>query len=529
MDVDQRFRESEEHELLEPYADRNGLVAGYRIEGVLSRDPWRHTIYQASKFDRRVALKVLALPGGTSRRETRRFQHRVRTRASIEHPHLLPIFDWGRLDDHCYVAMALCRAPTLADLLDAGPLKAKGCLRLLGQVADALETGHQRGLIHRDLAPENVFVEPSGGGHVLLGDFGLGNPDRGGDLLDLAEPTHYVSPEKVRGEPLTAASNVYSLACILVDCLSGSPPYTSELPGMVAYAHAAEPPPVLSERRSTLPVAIDELVKTAMAKDPGERLDSPRRLVAAAAASLGLESSAPPQPVPGALQGREPDDSSSANGASANGTRPPRVAATTLEPSTRFSRLRGLLSGSRLTAGRPPMRRRGGAGARPSRNVLALTLAVVVAGSGVPAYILGRSADDGGQTSRGAEVEPERLRVIRERTAALRTTGVALKRLEARRANARRALATARTRRVQAAQAARLASAYGLAARAVPTASRDTRRAASLLHEAGQAYGRLMAAARRGDSRGYALAVRAVRRSEGDLQQAITRLNKARR
>ncbi len=535
MDVGHRFRESEEYELLQPYADRNGLVAGYRIEGVLSRDPWRHTIYEASTFDRpRVALKVLPLPAGTSRRDTRRFQHRVRARASIEHPNLLSIFDWGRLDDHYYIAMALCQAPTLADLLNAGPLKANGCLRLLGQLADALETAHERGVIHRDLAPENVLVAPRAGGHVLLGDFGVGNPDWGGGLLDLAELTHYVSPEKVRDEPLTVASNVYSLACILVECLSGSPPYTSELPGMVAYAHAAEPPPLLSERRAELPVTIDELVATAMAKDPDERLDSPRRLVAAAAASLGAESLAP-QPVPGALHEREADDSSSANAASANGARPPQVAET-LEPSTRRSGLRGPLLRSRLSAVRLPLRRRAAAptGARPpvgaagpSRNVLALALAVVLAGSGAPAFILGRSADDGSQTSRGT-VDSARLRVVRERTAALRSTGVALKRLENRRANARRGLATARTTRAQAAEALRLVSAYGVAARAVPIGSRETRRAASLLDEAGQAYARLAAAARRSDRRGYSIAVRAVRRTEDDLQQAITRLNKAR-
>lgn len=221
----QRFRDSEEYEVLAPHADDEDLIAGYRIEGLLSRDPWRHTTYEASTpAGRRVAFKLVDLRSGDRRREAKRFQRRIRARAAIEHPHLLPIFDWGRLDDQCYVAMGLCKAPTLADMLKAGPIKVKSSLRLLAQLADALETAHERGLIHRELAPENVLVQPSGGGHVLLGDFGAANPERpSGLLVDLAEHTDYVPPEKLRDEPLTPASNVYSLACILVECLTGSP------------------------------------------------------------------------------------------------------------------------------------------------------------------------------------------------------------------------------------------------------------------------------------------------------------------
>ena len=482
--VGQRSRESKESELLRPYADSDGPVPGYRIEGLLSRDPWRHT-YEASAPDgRRVALKLFQPRAGEGGNLGRRFRRRIRQRASIEHPNLLPIFDWGQIHERHYVAMGLCKAPTLADLLKAGPIKTTSCLRLLGQLADALETAHERGLIHRELAPESVLVAPRGGGHVLLGDFGAANSERGEVLVDFAEHIEYVPPEQLRDEALTPASNVYSLACILVECLTGSPPYTSELPGMVAYAHASEPPPRLSARRSDLPMAIDDLVAAAMAKDPNERPESARWMVAAAAASLGSES-APPA-VHGAPRDPAPEPA-------------PRV-------------------------GRSKPRRRAGAWS-PPRNVVALALAIGAAAAGVLGFTLGHSSGDESPTT----AKPTRLPAQREWAAALHATNVALERLDIRRTSARRRLATAPTRRAQAAAAARLVGAYGAAARAVPREFRETARTASALDDARQAYRRLLAAARSGSRRQYAIAARAVRRRERDLQRAIARLSQVRR
>jgi len=529
MDLGQHFRDSGEYELLEPYADNNGLVAGYRVEGLLARDAWRHTTYEAITSDgRRVALKLLPLRSGDSRRERKLFQHRVQLRASIEHPHLLPIFEWGKLDDRYYLAMGLCRAPTLADLFEAGTLDTRDGLRLLGQLADTLETTHERGLIHRELAPENILITERGGGHVMLDDFGAANPEWAGGLLDLAEPTYYVSPEKVRDEPLTPVSNVYSLACILVECLTGSPPYTSELPGMVAYAHAAEPPPRLSQRRSELPAAIDDLVAAAMEKDPEQRLESPRRLVAAAAAALRVDDPAPM--VHGARQ-RSGSNGASANSTSGNGGLAAPTEAT-LEPPAKSSGVKRPPFDSSMSAAGPltaPRRAAAWKVALPS-SALRLSVAVVLAGSGALGFMVARSGDDGSRIGRGAEVDPVRLLAQRELTAALRaTTDAALERLNTRRVRARRRLAVARTPDAQAAAAAPLVRAYGSASRAVPTESADAAETASTLNEVGHAYNGLVRAARRHDRRGYAVAGRTVRRSEEDLQRAIARLSEARR
>ena len=510
MDVEQRFRDSDEYELLEPYLDNRGLIAGYTVERLLQRDPWRHTTYVARARDGGpVALKLLHPRSGESRRAARGFQRRLRQRASIEHPNLLPILDWGKVRGQYYLATPLCEEPTLADLLRAGGLKGKGCLRLLAQLADALESAHECGLVHRELAPENVFVAARGGGHVLLDDFGVANPEWGSGLLDLAESTAYLSPEKLRDEPLTPESNVYSLACILVECLTGSPPYTSELPGAVAYAHVAEPPPRLSERSPDLPVALDDVVAGAMAKDPAERLGSARRLVADAALTLGLEPRAP------AVQ-REvrwpPVPTASGNGAS--GER--RLALPTLPP---LQDIRHAGWALRKARQRLP--------AWSLDNGRAIALAAVIAG--VLGYILASPGTDEQSSTRTAAADAARLRVERERAALLRKTDVALTRLDARRARARRRLATARTARGQAAEAASLASDYRDAARVLPSELRAAARVTPALITAARAYERLAAAARRRDRSGYAAASTAVRRSEGDLQQAIARLSDARR
>jgi serine/threonine-protein kinase len=472
MDVGERFRESEEYELLEPYADGAGLIAGYRIEGLLSRDAWLHATYEARTPDgRRVALKLLNLRSDDGRRSTRRFQRRLALRASTQHPNLLPILDWGKVGNRHYLATPLCRAPTLAGLLHAGPLKVKGALRLLGQVADALDEANARGLVHRDLAPEQVLVEPRGGGHVLLGDFGVAHPDSGGGLLDLTGSAPYQSPEWLRGEPLLPESNVYSLTCMLVECLTGSPPYTSDQAGIVGYAHVAEPPPRLSERRPELPESIDEVVAEAMAKDPAERLGSARQLVTLAADSLGVE-----LPTVGA-----PRDA---------------VAPTQSRPAI----------DERL----PALGRRSG---------LALGVALVVAFAGA-GFLLGRDADDA--------ASPAPSPGAREPTQLTRATDTALERLDARRFASRRRLATARSAPTQAAEAARLVGAYEAAGRMLPRTSGTGAQLTAAMNQTGRAYRRLASAARSGDRRRYAAAARTVRRSEGALERAIARMNRDR-
>lgn len=462
--VREPVREADEEKLLERFLDDESLVAGYRVVEVLGRDPWRHMTYEAATAEgRRVLLKVIDARAGESRRSRIRRRRRLRLRASLQHPNLLPVLDWGKAGDRLYIAMPLSRAPTLADVLREAPLAATRALPLLGQIADALEAAHERGLVHRELVPEHVLVEPQEGGHVLLGDFGAGDPDWSSGLHDPAASPRYVSPEQLRGEPLTPQSNVYSLTGMLVECLTGSPPQRSEQSGSrLSLAHAE------------LPVSLDDMVEAGLAEDPAERLSSPRQLVSAGAVALGVEIPAPP--VQG--DGRR---------------RPP-------------ARPRDHRRARALGAARSPA---------PSSNVLALVLAAVVA-CGAAGFLLARSGDDAvdSGTARSAAAQPERR-------SGLRAIDRALERLDARRAVLRRRLAGASTFSAQAAEAGRLAGAYRAARRMVPRTSGPEAQVASALGEAEWAYGHLATTARGRARARYDAAARAVLRAEADLEQAV--------
>jgi serine/threonine protein kinase len=267
------------------------LIGGFRVERVVATRSDLYTVIEATApAGERVTLTLLA-PAIVGDRELRRRLLRLATlRAAIDHPNLLPFHgareDRGRL----YLVSAVAGPLTLADRLVAGPVRGRQAVSLLGQVAGALETAAQHGLLHSDLTPQAIALAGDRGGHPLLGDFGIAMPPaRGCELLTAAEDADYRSPEEVRGEPLGSESNVYSLACILFECLTGATPYPYERPVLTLHAHVVEPPPRLSERSPDLPTALDAVMARAMAKDPRERYGSPAELIRAAGQALGTE------------------------------------------------------------------------------------------------------------------------------------------------------------------------------------------------------------------------------------------------
>jgi streptogramin lyase len=177
-------------------------------------------------------------------------------------------------------------------LLDRqGPLEPARALELCSQVAEALDTAHAIGLVHRDVKPANVLVTEEGGReHCYLSDFGLAR-DQGADA---GAPTHlsgtvdYTAPEQIGHEPAGASADVYSLACVLYECLAGEPPFRRARPTATLFAHTSELPPSLHEQRPDLPEAIDPVIAKALAKDPDERYESCRELTEAAREALGL-------------------------------------------------------------------------------------------------------------------------------------------------------------------------------------------------------------------------------------------------
>ena len=251
-------------------------VAGYRIDGILGQGGMG-VVYEATQLslDRVVALKVLAAHLTEDIMFQQRFRREGQIQAGIDHPHIVTVFDSGQTEHGFFIAMRLVRGPTLKDLIVSRQLDAGRTLRILTPVAEALDTAHGAGLIHRDIKPQNILV--SGRDHAFLADFGLTKASgdksmtRTGQFVGTLD---YISPEQIRGDRAAMQSDVYALAAVMYECLTGVVPFPKESEAAVLYAHMADPPPRVSDHRPDLPGQLDEVMSKAMAKDPAVRPSS---------------------------------------------------------------------------------------------------------------------------------------------------------------------------------------------------------------------------------------------------------------
>jgi serine/threonine protein kinase len=281
----------------------------YKIDGVLGRGGMS-VMYRATdvRLGRKVALKVMGehITGDAEFRE--RFVDEARNTSAIDHANIVPLYDFGEVDGMLFIAMRLVEGTDLAGLISDGPISPKRSLELLGQIAEALDMLHERGLVHLDLKPANVLVtsRESSHEHVYLADFGLtrrgatGHRTSSGDFL--GSPT-YAAPEHLRGEPVDGRTDQYALACMLFACLTGRPPFPGSVQEVIQGHLGAEPPTPGS--LVLLPPPIDDVLRRGMSKRGDQRYASCQDLIAAARAALGPaagEAPAPPrvaqQPVP---------------------------------------------------------------------------------------------------------------------------------------------------------------------------------------------------------------------------------------
>jgi serine/threonine protein kinase len=259
----------------------------YRIDGVLGRGGMS-VMYKATdvRLGRKVALKVIGEHLGEDAEFRERFVDEARNTSAIDHANVVPLYDFGEVDGLLYIAMRLVDGADLASLIKDGPLTVERTLSLLGQVAEALDSLHDRGLVHLDTSTE----------HVYLADFGLtrrgatGHRTRSGDFL--GSPT-YAAPEHLRGEPVDGRTDAYSLACVLFACLTGRPPFQGKVPEVIQGHLNLEPPAITG--LVALPGAIDEVIRRGMAKDSKIRYATCKELIAAARQALAQ---APRQETP---------------------------------------------------------------------------------------------------------------------------------------------------------------------------------------------------------------------------------------
>jgi serine/threonine-protein kinase len=262
-------------------------LGGYRIVGELGRGG-TSVVYRAEhvRLGRVAALKLLS-PGFGEADFSERFLRESRVAASLDHPNIVPVYDAGEEDGLLYLAMACVDGTDLKTLLaEEGPLHLRRALWILGQIASALDAAHARGLVHRDVKPANVLVGPED--RAFLSDFGTAKElaaagmTRTGIFVGTIE---YCAPEQIEGGDVDARTDVYALACVLYECLTGTPPFHRDSEVAVLNAHLHAPPPRLGKTAPGLPSALGDVISKALSKSPLDRYASPGELIAAARAA----------------------------------------------------------------------------------------------------------------------------------------------------------------------------------------------------------------------------------------------------
>jgi tRNA A-37 threonylcarbamoyl transferase component Bud32/CheY-like chemotaxis protein len=279
------------------------VIAGYRIEERIGRGGMG-VVYRAEHLNlrRRAAIKIIAPDLAESEGFRERFTREARIAAALQHPNIVTVYDAGEVDGVLYLAMQYIEGFDLAAMLrKEGRLRPYRAVDVCRQVAAALDAAHALGLIHRDVKPANVLIE---GRTAFLTDFGLTKRldgthtelTRAGDVVGTI---HYVAPEQIEGNPVTARSDVYSLGCLLYHCLTGKVPFERDTDVAVIYAHLSEPPPKLTAVRPELASGLDGVIAKALDKSPDRRFKTCADLINAARAVVDaagpLSETSPPR------------------------------------------------------------------------------------------------------------------------------------------------------------------------------------------------------------------------------------------
>lgn len=269
------------------------VVGGYRIEGVAGRGGMG-VVYRATHLalDRAAAFKVITPDLAADDAFRERFKRESRIAASIEHPHVVPVYDSGEVDGMLYVAMRYVEGTDLRRLIrETGRIEPGRAAAILAQVGAALDAAHARGLVHRDIKPANVLLASANDSdHAYLTDFGL--TKHSGSKSGLTQTgmwvgtVDYVAPEQIEGGRVDGRADVYALGCVLYELLTGKVPYDVESDVSKIWAHMSSPPPSLAQDAPDLPGELDSVIQRAMAKKPDERFPSAGDLGRAAVAAV---------------------------------------------------------------------------------------------------------------------------------------------------------------------------------------------------------------------------------------------------
>ncbi|MEV7382293.1 serine/threonine-protein kinase [Streptomyces lydicus] len=310
--------------LLQDEIGRGGMAVVYRAEDL--------------RLGRTVAVKLLAPELARNDTFRKRFTHESRVAAAIDHPHIVPVFEAGETEGMLYIAMRYVQGRDLAALLDRdGPLPLETACRIALQVASALDAAHAHDLVHRDVKPGNILVAEGTDSdrpeHVYLTDFGLTKKSLSltgfTSVGQFVGTLDYVAPEQISGRPVDGRCDVYSLACVLFEMLTGGPPFRRDDDMALLWAHQYDPPPAVTGLRPDLPPAVDAVFAQSLAKAPADRYETCRGFVAAVRAAGRTPAPEPPRdgPQKHALTQVDPGAASRSSWRSTAPPPPPRWAA----------------------------------------------------------------------------------------------------------------------------------------------------------------------------------------------------------
>jgi serine/threonine-protein kinase len=258
----------------------------YQLKRLLGRGGMGE-VYQAedTRKHRVVALKLISREFSTDATFRARMQREADTAGRLTEPHIVPIHDYGDIDGQFYVEMRMIEGTSLRSMLmNYGPLTPVRTVAIVHQIAAALDAAHASGVTHRDVKPENILV--TNDDFAYLVDFGIARAttDPGLTQVGVALGTYnYMAPERFTGDEVTYRSDIYALACVLGECLTGAPPYRADSIERLIAAHLLEPTPRPSELRpGRVPAALDQVIGRGMAKSPADRYFTAGDLAAAA-------------------------------------------------------------------------------------------------------------------------------------------------------------------------------------------------------------------------------------------------------
>ena len=249
-------------------------IGRYIVKGEIGRGGMASVFHAHDpRFDRDVAIKILPIALTHDPQFRVRFEREAKTIGTLEHPAIVPVYDFGEDDGTPYIVMRMMTGGSLSERLENGPLTAEEAESIVSRMGQALDVAHSKGIIHRDLKPGNILFDQYG--NAFLSDFGIARLSEGGSTLtgsQIIGTPAYMSPEQIQGDrQIDGRSDIYALGIILFHMLTKDMPFKADTPAKLMMAHVLDPVPAISKIRPELPEGVDQVIEKAMQKDPDDR------------------------------------------------------------------------------------------------------------------------------------------------------------------------------------------------------------------------------------------------------------------